>query len=163
MTQPAPGVNTGVLRDREGRVQHQALARTPTGVEYRSIGLAGPCPGCGRRLCYGAPAHHLKIAPGYAHINVGDLVYCPWCKACHVIGNDLGLTRVETPTDPTVARALSACIGRCKVEYPGLFAKPKPAPPPPASSPAQAFSGVGTRRPTTTNRPTRDSERRDIA
>ena len=163
MTQPAPGVSTGVQRDRDGRVQHQALGRTPTGVEYRSIGLAGPCPGCRRRLCYGAPAHHLKIAPGYAHINVGDLVYCPWCKACHVIGNDLGLTRVKTPTDPTVARALSACIGRCKVEYPGLFAKPKPAPPPPASSPAQAFSGVGTRRPTTTNHPTRDSERRDIA
>lgn len=163
MTQPAPGVSTGVQRDREGRVQHQALARTPSGVEYRSIGLAGPCPGCGRRLCYGAPAHHLKIAPGYAHINVGDLVYCPWCKACAVIGDDLGLARVETPTDQTVARALSACIGRCKVEYPGLFAKPRPAPPPPASSPAQAFSGVGTRRPTTTNRPTRDSERRDIA
>lgn len=163
MTQPAPGVSTGVQRDREGRVQHQALARTPTGVEYRSIGLAGPCHGCGRRLCYGAPAHHLKIAPGYAHINVGDLVYCPWCKACAVIGDDLGLTPCPDPTEPDAALAYRNCVANCKAAYPALYAKPKPAPPPPASSPAQAFSGVGTRRPTTTNRPTRDSTRRDIA
>lgn len=163
MTQPAPGVQTGVQRDHEGRLKHHALAVTKTGVEYRSTGLSGPCPTCGLRFLYCLPAHHIPTHKGPPCVAPGDLVYCPKCNACAVIGDDLGLTPCPDPTDPDAAIAHRNCIAQCKAAYPALYAKPKPAPPPPASSPAQAFSGVGSRKPTTTNRPTRDSERRDIA
>ncbi len=154
VTSPAPGVIDGLNRKPDAPIPPHVL--TPTGVPYRSVGLAGPCPApCKRHLMYVSAAHHIPRHAGGASVAPGDLVYCPSCDRCSVIGNDLGLTVCPEPTDAAGVKALQSCKRHGRD-----LAKPiRQVAPSPAASPAHPFHGVTTRAP----KRTRDSERRDIA
>jgi len=146
-------IRTGIQPDARGIVPEHVT--TPTGVGYRSIAVAGPCPGCKRILQYVSNLHHVTLRKGPPAIAPGDIVYCPWCRACHSIGNDLILTKIETPTDPETRRQVRRCDLYAR-EIVERTTRPRPV----ASGPQQAMAGVRIPR---QPKPTRDHLRKDIA
>lgn len=113
MTTLAHGVIDGLNRKPDAPIPPHVL--TATGVPYRSVGLAGPCPApCKRHLMYVSANHHIPRHTGGAAVVPGDLVYCPSCDRCSVIGDDLGLTVCEPPTDAEGVKALRSCRMHCR-------------------------------------------------